>query len=126
MNAGLSRALSVGAVFLVIFATGFWLSRSGKPYSGILFNVHKLIALGALVFLGITVSRIHREQGLQPGQTAAVAAAGLCFVVTIITGGLSNIEKALPAVVTVLHRVFPYLTALASAGALYLLRFAAP
>lgn len=122
MNAGMTRALSVGALFIIIFGAGFWLSRAGKPYNGVLFNIHKLVALGALVFLGITLSRISRAQGLQPGQIAAVSVAGLSFLVTIVTGGLVSAGSTLPAFVPVIHRLFPYLTVLASAAALYWLR----
>lgn len=122
MNAGLTRTLTVGAFFILIFGAGFWLSRAGKPYNGVLFNIHKLVALAALVFLGISVARISRAQGLQPGQIAAVALAGLSFLVTIVTGGLVSASTTLPAFVPVIHRLFPYLTVLASAAALYWLR----
>lgn len=122
MNAGMTRTLTVGALFILIFGAGYWLSRAGKPYNGVLFNIHKLVALGALVFLGITVSRIGRAQGLQPGQIAAVVVAGLSFLVTIVTGGLVSASTTLPAFVPVIHRLFPYLTVLASAAALYWLR----
>ena len=121
MNAGMTRTLTVGALFIIIFGAGFWLSRSGKPYNGLLFTIHKLVGLGALVFLGITVSRIGRTQGLQPGQIAAISVAGLSFLVTIVTGGLVSASTTLPAFVTVIHRLFPYLTVLSTAGTLYLL-----
>lgn len=122
MNAVLSRALTAGAFFLVIFGSGFWLSRAGKPYNGLLFNFHKLIALGALAFLAVTITRVGRAQSLQPGQIAAAGTAALCFVVMIVTGGLVSVEKTFPAFVPLAHRLFPYLTVVASGVALYFMR----
>ena len=34
-----------GVCFLIIFIFGFWLKSSGKPYNGLLFNTHKLVAV---------------------------------------------------------------------------------
>ena len=44
-----SKFIAPGIVFLLTLVFGFWLNNSGKPYNGILFNIHKLIALGAVV-----------------------------------------------------------------------------
>jgi hypothetical protein len=45
-------------LFLLTLVFGFWLSHAGKPYNGMLFNVHKLIALACVVFLGIQFSKM--------------------------------------------------------------------
>lgn len=120
MSATSTKIVITGAFFLFIFLFGFVLSRGGKPYPTLLFNVHKLVALGTLVYLAITVYNLHRAAPLAPGLIALVAFTGLCFVVTIVAGGLLNIDKS-PAFLAVIHRVSPYLTLLATAGTLYLL-----
>lgn len=121
MNTILYKALSAGLFFLLIFLLGFWLSRSSKPYPSILFTIHKLVALGAVIFLAVTFYRAHQAAPLSPAQIAAIAFAGLCFLATILTGGLLSIDKTMPAAVSWAHKLFPYLTALSSEGALYLL-----
>ena len=45
-----SKFLTPGIGFPVTLAFGFCMSRNGKPYNGILFNVHKRIALGLLIY----------------------------------------------------------------------------
>jgi hypothetical protein len=115
------RVVGAAVLFLLIFLSGFVLSRGGKPYSVLLFNLHKLIALGAVVYLGLTVSRIHQAAPLGPGQLAAVVVTGLCFVATIVTGGLVSIDKPMPAALSSIHHLLPYATLLSTAGALYLL-----
>ena len=121
MNTALAKVVITGAFFLFIFLFGFLLSRSGKPYSVILFNLHKLIAVGAVVFLGVMIYNIHRTAGLAPLQSAAIVVTGLCFIVTIIAGGLVSIDKPMPAVLSLVHRFAPYLTLLSTGATLYFL-----
>lgn len=123
MNMFVSKAISTGLFFLFIFLSGFILTRSGKPYHMLLVNIHKLIALGAFVFLAITVYRLNQAVVLNSLQFTALAVTGLCGVIMIITGGLMSIDKTMPAFVTVLHRSIPYLTVLMSFVTLYLLLF---
>ena len=37
------RIVVTGLLYLVIFASGVWWTKSGKPYSAIILTVHKLI-----------------------------------------------------------------------------------
>lgn len=60
MSTNQLRVIGAGFFYLFIFVSGFWLSRSGKPYNGIVFNIHKLIALVAVVFLVITMCQINQ------------------------------------------------------------------
>jgi len=113
--------ISTGLFLLLVFLSGFWLSRTGKPYHAVAFNIHKLIALGAVIILAITVFRVHQAAPPGPAQITAIVVTGLCFAATIVTGGLLSIGKPMPAAISVVHHVFPYLTILATAGTLYLL-----
>lgn len=121
MSTPLVRVVGAGAFFLLIFASGFWLSRSGKPYGMALFTVHKLIALAAMIYLGWTAYQAHQVAPLSPLQIAALAATLTCAVAMFVTGGLLSIEKAMPPVVLLVHKVFPYLTLLSAGAALFLL-----
>lgn len=42
--------------FLTTLIFGFWLSRKRKPYNGILFNIHKLVALSTVI---VTVMQVY-------------------------------------------------------------------
>ncbi len=120
MSASLSKVIISGSFFLFVFLFGFLLSRSGKPYPGLLFNIHKLIALGALVYLAIMVYNAHRAVPLTPILIALVLFTGLCFVATIVAGGLLNIDKS-PSFLAIVHRFSPYVTLLGTAATLYFL-----
>lgn len=105
----------------VIILSGFWLSRSGKPYNGILFNVHKLVVLAAAVLFVMMLVRANRAAALGTVEWVAALAAGVFILTLVITGGLLNIDKQLPPILSTLHHVLPYPALLATAWTLYLL-----
>jgi hypothetical protein len=123
MDTNQTRIVVTALFFLFIFVTGFWVSRAGKPYPGLRFNVHKLIGLAAGVYLVVTVVQVRRLAPLGPRALAAVAGTALLFVVDVVAGGLVSIEKPMPPALTLVHRVCPYLIAFATAGTLTLLLF---
>ncbi|NOH13582.1 MAG: hypothetical protein HND51_18240 [Chloroflexi bacterium] len=120
MNITPIKLAGISIAFLVIFFFGFWLSRSGKPYNAILFNFHKLIALATLIFLGISVYRINLATPLGTATVALAVLTGAVFLGTMVTGGLLNLDTPMPAALTVVHHIAPYLTVLATALTLYL------
>jgi hypothetical protein len=121
MSTNQLRVVSAGLFFLFIFLSGFWLSRTGKPYSGIILTIHKLIGLAAGVFLVMTVYRIHRVAPLSPVEITAIVVTVLFFAGTVTAGGLLSIDKPMPAAISMMHKLFPYLTVLSTAVTLYLL-----
>jgi uncharacterized membrane protein YedE/YeeE len=121
MNAAALKLAGIAAGFVLIFLTGFWLNRSGKPYSPVLFNVHKFIVLGLAAYLVVTVVQMGRAAPLASLQIAVLVIAAVCFVATIVSGGLSNLEQPIATVARHIHQFGPYLTLAASGASLYLL-----
>jgi hypothetical protein len=105
-------------LFLVIFLSGYRLSRSGKPYGTLLLTIHKLISVGALVYLAITV---FKTESLSTSALMVSILAGLSFLLLVASGGVISAAKEPPAWVKLAHKVLPYLCILATAGALYLI-----
>ena len=121
MSMTLSRVVVAGLFFVFIFISGFWLSRSGKPYGSLALNIHKLIALAAVVFLFVTTRQLNQATKLNATELTISVVTGLLFLGAIISGGLVSIDKPMPAVVPVLHRLLPYLVVLATGLTLYLI-----
>lgn len=115
------KFLVIGILFILIFGFGYWLSHGGKPYNGILFNLHKLIGLAAGVYLVITVIQIQRASPISSLGWAALGVTVLLFLVNVAAGGLISIEKPMPVVFSILHKVLPYLCLLSTAASMYLL-----
>lgn len=120
MNAYQSKWVITSVLFLLVFVSGFWISRSGKPYPILLFTLHKLAGLGVLVFLALQFSKAHQAAPLNAVQIAIMALAALCFITLIATGGLSSVEKVMPAAVRKSHQILPYLAVLTAGASLYL------
>jgi len=110
-----------GIFFLFIFLSGFWLSHIGKPYSTLIFTLHKLIGLALGVFMGMTVYRIHQTASLNPVQVLMIIVTILLFIVTVSAGGALSIDKSMPLVVSHLHKVLPFLAVISTGITLYLL-----
>jgi hypothetical protein len=121
MNAMFSKLIGAGALFLLVFLSGFWLARAGKPYSQVIFTIHKLVALAAVVILGTLIARINQFAPIQAVQWLAIAATALCLVALFVTGGLLSLDKAAPEFVIKLHQILPYLAVISIGVDIYLL-----
>jgi hypothetical protein len=121
MDSSVSRILAAGLFFLFIFISGFWLSRLGKPYAVVIFTIHKLLALGALLFLGRLVYLAQHTAPLQGLPLLVIAITAICLLTLFVTGALVSLDKAMPAVLLKLHHALPYLSVAAAGSTLFLL-----
>lgn len=113
-----AQLMVASILFALILLSGFWVSRSGKPYNALVLAVHKLISLGTVALLVVAVVRTHRSVGLDLTAWAISGVAVVLFFATIATGGMLSTEVRMPPTVRRLHHITPYLTILASGIAL--------
>jgi uncharacterized membrane protein YcgQ (UPF0703/DUF1980 family) len=110
MDANFFAIVIISTLFLFIFLSGYFLSRSGKPFNVPVLTIHKLLSLAALIYLSTRVVRVP----LNSLKIGLVTAAGLFFVSAIISGGLLSTDKPMPAIVHRIHQIIPYLTVLST------------
>ena len=110
-----------GVLFILTLVFGFRLSHSGKPYHTLIFNVHKLIALAAVVVTVIQILNALRIGATQPILSVPLIVIGLCAVALFVTGALMSANKATGRAALTIHKITPLLAVLAALGALYLL-----
>ena len=115
------RAIIAGLFFLLIFLSGIRLSRAGRPLNVGISTLHKLISLGAGVFILVTIYQRNGAVPLSTTEWTAIAITGLCFAGTVASGGVLSSEKPMPVAVLRVHQVVPVLTAIATGVTLYLL-----
>ncbi len=113
----------VGIAFLLIFLLGYLVSHKGKPYNAVLFNIHKLFALGVFIYLTVTVVKSLKTHPLNPLHIAVIIFTALCFVSLAATGAVMSIKDNPPKFVRLLHRTVPYLTLISACAVLYLIFF---
>jgi hypothetical protein len=105
--------------FLLILLSGFGLTHSGKPYGVLVFTVHKLLSVGMVVLLSITIRQANQAMGLGTMGWFAVFVTGLFFLTTVVAGSLLSINDSMPTLVHRLHQITPYLTTLSTLLTLY-------
>ena len=119
MSLPLSRILVTAVLFVIIFASGIGLSRSDKPYSMVLLTIHKLISLGALVFLLLLLYQLHKSTGLSSMLLSLGIVVALCFIAAIVSGGLLSTDHVLPNGVLRLHQIASVLALFATVATFY-------
>lgn len=124
MNGIQSKAIITGIWFVLIFLSGFWLSRSGKPYPVLVLALHKLITVGTIIYLAINLARANSSTPLGGRPVAALTLTVACFLIMLATGGLLSVDKAMPAIVNRIHQILPYLTVVSAGITVYLTLFA--
>jgi hypothetical protein len=117
----LSKFTLPGILFALTLAFGFWLSHAGKPYNGLLFNVHKLIALGAVVLAVLRLASLPRPFDSFALIAGLLVIATLCVIALFVSGALMSAGKLDYVVMLTIHRVAPGGLAICCALALYLL-----
>jgi hypothetical protein len=125
------NSLLIAALFFVfIFIFGYWVSRAGKPYNALLFNIHKLIGLAAGIYLIREVYRAHQLAIFTSLQISLLVLTVLIFVILVVVGGLlsaeaegslKNVQPVTLRVLTTAHHLLPYLAVVSTAAMLYLL-----
>ena len=83
--AALSRFILPVILYGLTLAFGFWLSQLGKPYNGLLFNVHKLIALAAVVVTVVQLTRMPLT--VSPWSLVALLVLAVIGVIALFVSG---------------------------------------
>jgi hypothetical protein len=117
----LSKFITPGITFLLTLSFGFWLSKVGKPYNGILFNIHKLIALAAVI---VTSMQLYEAlKTLEPQSLIIILAvvSAICVVAPFASGAFMSIGKLNYQTMKDIHKTAPVLFVLAMGLTIYLI-----
>jgi hypothetical protein len=117
----LSSLTSPSIIFALTLVSGFWLSRSGKPYPGLLFNVHKLIALGTVIFTAMQVraALIAKDAGLL--SIGLLVVASVCAIALFASGAFMSAGKLDQRLMKGIHNLAPVVAVPALIAAIYFL-----
>jgi hypothetical protein len=110
-----------GAIFLLTVAFGFWVSYAGKPYNGLLFNIHKLIALGGVILTAMQVYKLLKTSPPQILLTILIIVAALCVIALFASGAFLSIGNLNYRAMKLIHNTAPVLAVLVMGFVIYLL-----
>ncbi len=130
MNICFPTIIATGLLFLLIFLSGYWLSKMGKPYGSFPFTIHKLIGLAAGIFLTVTVVRRNQAAPIDSLAVTIISVTVIIFILTVAAGGilsaddngsLSSLSQSIRTAISLMHKIFPYLVVFSTVATLYLL-----
>ena len=116
-----SKIITIAVLFILKLLLGFWLYRRGRPYNVVVLTIHKLVSLATLVLIVLTASNLGGGVGMGTAQLIALVTTVVLFVLAIATGGLLSTDKTMPIVVSIVHKVTPFLSIVSTAATFYLL-----
>jgi len=96
-----------GGAFIVTVLFGFWLSRQGKPYQGVLFSVHKLLALAAVVLVGLQFSNRFKSGEMFADWKILLILIALMVLILFASGALMSLDKLNYKMLRWFHRLAP-------------------
>lgn len=114
--------ISGGIVLVLLTAiTGIILSNMGRPLNTAIFTVHKLAAIGFVVFAVFNfVQLIKGIESLEPTLKILLIIAGCAAALLFVTGGLLSFDKFAKKFIVVFHAVLTVLIAGSAGTSLYL------
>ncbi len=115
-----ARLFLIGALFVLMFLSGYLLLRAGRPYGAGLVTVHKLLSLANLALIALALQQLHQPDQVSGGEIATIVAAGALFLAAVLTGGWLSANKPPNKPVQLVHRIAPFLVVLLTALVLYL------
>lgn len=94
-----------GILFLVTVGFGFWVSKVGKPYNGLLFNIHKLIALSAVILTGIRIFNLDPISTFAHLVIIIFSLAAIGVISIFATGAVMSIQDQEIRIPHLIHQV---------------------
>jgi hypothetical protein len=115
------KFLTPGIVFILTLASGLWLSLVGRPYNSAIFNLHKLVALAAVILAAIQLNAALKTVEARVLLNTLIVVAGVCVLALFITGAMMSLGKLNYHLMLTVHRVALALETLALGATVYLL-----
>jgi len=118
-----SKLVVAGILFLFTLISGVILHHSSRPLSIGLVTVHKLIAVGTAVLVGMVVNKLYKTvDGKVFIEIGLIVISALLLLTLIATGALLTREELqLPDLVLNIHNVAPLLALISSTLTIFLL-----
>ncbi len=102
----LSNGMKILLYVVLMFSTllaGFLMSRGGKPYGTLVFTLHKLLAIGGLVFMILLLSAYLKDTQGNGFILTLIIIGGLSFAGILVSGGMMSLDKQ-QHIMEILHK----------------------
>jgi len=94
----------ISFIFIIgIIVTGIILGKLGKPYNGILFNLHKLISVGTVIYLGYILFQHTKIQAMDKMTITLTIISIISLIILMISGSFMSIGKGNYTLIRIFH-----------------------
>lgn len=114
------KLFGIGLLYAVTIGGGFWLSHSGKPLNTLIFTIHKLVALAAVVVTAVLFWNLLKSVDTTAAILAVIIAWGLSVVALFVTGAVLS-GKVADKVMLMVHRFTPVVWVIAAGAGFFIL-----
>ena len=90
---------------MITVGFGLWVSRIGRPYNVALFNIHKLVALGAVVLAGVRIIKMDPFVEFSQMVIILIAVAVVGVVSMFVTGAVMSIREGETKIPLLVHQI---------------------
>ena len=122
MNSFQMKIIIAILIAIVIFISGVWLHKSGKPYNTLVLTVHKLISFGIFVYSVILCYQLNNAEMLASVELGLFLAMLIVFLSAIVSGAFLSTGNQIPSFVQITHRVSSIASLVFAGILIYLLR----
>lgn len=100
-----TKLVTNSILFILIIISGIWLSKLGKPYNPVTFNIHKFIALAFIVYIIILSRGLVKTVEMNSKNWLFLILSGFLVFLVLVSGGIisSKVEIIKPFVI--IHKV---------------------
>jgi len=116
-----SKIVYCGLGFILTLLSGFLLSKLGRPLNSAIFTVHKLVAVGTLILIGMSIRELVKGVDVSVLFPAIAAVTGLLFLALVVSGALLSFDKLAVPPVLMIHQIAPLLALAFTTITIYLL-----
>ena len=112
--------IASGIVFLLTIGSGIWLSKLGKPYNSLIFNLHKFIALGFIIYNFVIVKNLFKSIDVNGIMWLLIIVSMVSALTLIATGGILSIKDEIKDSWILVHKIASVILLVSSATWFYL------
>jgi hypothetical protein len=116
-----SKIMYCGLGLVLTLVSGFVLSQLGRPLNSAIFTIHKLIAVGTVILIGVSIRNLYKAGVVQPLHFVLIGITGLLFLMLVVSGSLLSFDKLATKPVIMIHQIVPLLVLVFSVITVYLL-----
>ncbi|MCB9421783.1 MAG: hypothetical protein H6667_18425 [Ardenticatenaceae bacterium] len=116
-----SKIVYAGIGFLLTLISGVALSKAGRPLNSAIFTVHKLVAVGTIILIGVNIRNLYQSVNIQALYPVLITVTGLLFLVLVVSGALLSFDKLVIPATLRIHQIGLLLALAFSTLSIYLL-----